>query len=124
VDGAVEFAGVEDERGAELIFDAGFVEVVHGGGLVHGEDAEFILAGGLDNGLVAGVFAQAVDAVFGQDAEDGIAGLDADGEAAQRGRVGDAPQRAMGEDRHADLGIRRGEVVELLALGECGRWCQ
>ena len=115
-DCAVELAGVEHEGLVEIVGDPVLVKVVDGRRLVHRENPELLLLGGLDDGLVAREFLQAVDAAVGQMVDDGVAGLDSDGEALQRGHVRDAAQGLVGEDRHLDGRVRRREAVVLLAF--------
>ena len=116
-DRAVEFARIEHHGLVELVRDAVLVHVEDRGGLVHREDLDFLVFGGLDDGFVAGIFLQRIDAMAGKVPDDRVAGLDADREPFQGSDVADARQRLVGIDRHLDPGVGRGEVVELGAFG-------
>ena len=114
--GPVEIARLQGQRGVESPVQVILVQVVEGRRLVGDKDVDLVVAGRLDDRLVALEQQQVVDAAAAQVADDRIALLDGHGKAAQRVDVGDAADLVVEEGRDLDLGVGPAEFEPAVAF--------
>ncbi len=115
--GPVHVPVVHDERLAKALRRVGAVQVVLGRRAVHAEDLRAAGDGCGDQALVAGIGVDQRDAAGAQAVDADVARQRGHVEAAQRTQVDQALDAALGVDRLAHVGERRGEVQRAGALG-------
>ena len=115
--GPPELPLVELEGLAEVVLGVGPVEIEVGRKLVEAEQLDLLTLGGGDQCGVVGVFDQRGDVLGVEPVDAGIARLHADLEALEGAHAADAADGGVGVDRHRQIGVRLGELVERLALG-------
>ena len=114
--GPVEIARLQGQRGVESPVQVVLVQVVEGRRLIDDKDVDLVVAGRLDDRLVALEQQQVVHPAAAQVADDRVTLLGGHGKAVQRVDVGDAADLAGEEGRDLDAGVGPAEFEPLVPL--------